>query len=114
MGRRRPQRVFVPFMRGVKAHYNDGTESVRKAAALILKRTRWGKRCYACQLNEKELEWLNSQYLGRMIPRRLIREAIKAEIERLYEKKQSQKCNARFRIDDRNDETVLQVELILS
>ena len=111
---RRSERVFVPYMRGVKAHYNDGTESVRRVARLLLKRTRFGKRIFICRLNEKEYEWLNSQYLGRMIPRRMIREAIESEIERIYENKRSQKCRAKFRIDDRNDETLLRIELIPS
>lgn len=99
-GRKRlPERVFVPFMKGVRHHYHDGQGAVTDAAKFLIKKTRNGTKEYSCKINPDEHEWLMGIYYGQMVPRYKIIEAIQNRLEQLLEKKDGRRIPIRIRLD---------------
>lgn len=115
MLRRRPSiRVFVPFTRGVRHNYHGGALSVKLAAKLLAKRTRNGEKIYTCRLEPREIEWFNSDYTGKMVPRYNIRDAIAHRLEDILLRKTKQKFAVLMSIHTLDGQTLLTVTPKLS
>ena len=109
MGRKKrlAERVFVPFVRGVKRNYGDGSTSVKKAAGLLAKKMGKGPKAYTCVLSAKEYQWLMDIYDGKMVPRYSIREAIEFKLSSLLKKQCRHECRVRLKFGTDNKKRLL-------